>query len=236
MVKSTAKDKGVYSKEIREWIKIGLIIFATAWGSYEFIVKDIIRPAQKPTALDLVATLEKVGKKNKNILVRARITARNPTDRRIYVPAYWFTVKGYRLSDSTTTTNILYKSIFEKPRGTEFVSSYSPIISTEIIAQQRIIYEGNAWWEPEDKTNDEVIFAVPKGKFDFLELRIHYLHTRDESALDIPTWITLEDGSWNAQFKLKQSSGEVSELIKWQISTGSGYNWYITTLPLWEQN
>ncbi len=234
MVKSTAKNKGTRPTEVREWIKIVLIAFAAAWGSYEFIVKDIIRPAQRPTALDLVANLEKVGKKNKNILVRVRIVAKNPTDRRIYVPAYWFTVRGYRLSDSTTSTNTHDKSILEELRGTELVSTYSPIISAEIVAQQRITYEGTAWWEPEDKTNDEAIFAVPEGKFDFLELRIQYLHTRDNSVLDIPTWITLEDGSWNAQFKLKKGGSEVMELIKWQISTGSGYNWHITTLPLWE--
>lgn len=232
MTKATAKDKVSRFSTTREWIQLFVIVFAAIWGSYEFIVKDIIQPAQKPTALDLVATLEKVGKKNQNILVRARITARNPTDRRIYVPAYWFTVRGYRLSDSTLPINTNHKSILEKLRGDELVSTYAPIESGEIVAQKRITYGGTSWWEPEDKTNDEAIFAVPEGKFDFLELRIYYLHTRDNSVLDSPVWYASWDGAWNAKFKLKEGGIEESEFIKWSISTGSGYNWHITTLPL----
>ena len=233
MSKYTTKDKGSHFKEMREWIQLLVIVFAAAWGSYEFIVKDIIRPTQKPTALDLAASLETVGKKNGKILVRARITARNPTDRRIYVPAYWFTVRGYQLSDSAEPTNMNHKSILEKLRGSELVRTYAPIESGEVIAQQRITYKGDAWWEPEDKTNDEAIFVVPNEKFDFLELSIHYLHTKDDSVLDNPVWFAEEDGAWSAQFKLKKGGSKDSELRKWKKSTGSGYSWHITTLSLW---
>jgi hypothetical protein len=234
MSKRTSKDKSSHFNNMREWIQLIVIVFAAAWGSYEFIVKDIIRPAQKPTALDLTANLEIVGKKNEKILVRARITARNPTDRRIYVPAYWFTVRGYRFLDSAKPMNTNHKSILEKLRGSELVRTYAPVESGEVVAQQRIIYEADAWWEPEDKTNDEAIFVVPKEKFDFLELHIQYLHTRDDSVLDVPVWFAAEDGAWQAQFQLKKGGSEASELIKWQKSTGSGYSWYITTLSLWD--
>lgn len=45
---------------IREWVQFGILVFATAWGVYTFILKDIIRPAQRPTALELTTTLEEV--------------------------------------------------------------------------------------------------------------------------------------------------------------------------------
>ena len=88
---------GSRSRAVREWIQVVIILFAAVWGAYEFIVKDVIRPTQEPTALDVVATLEEVGREGGHVLVRARITATNPTKRRIVVSALWFWVKGYKL-------------------------------------------------------------------------------------------------------------------------------------------
>lgn len=234
MSKATVKDKGSHFSATRERAQFFVILFVAGLSSYEFILKDIIRPAQEPTAFDLVATLENVGKKNENILVRASITARNPTDRRIYVPAFWFTVRGYWLFDSTEPVLTNHKSILEMGPGDELISTYAPIESSEIVAQKRICYTGDTWCEPDEKINDEVIFALPEGKFDFLEMQVFYMQTRDNSALDDPIWDAREDGSWYAQFNLKEGGSDSSKIIEWQISTSAGYCYYITTLPFYD--
>lgn len=233
MAAASKKNKDSSSGRLREWLQLFIIAFAALWGAYEFTVKDIIRPAQKPTALDIDASLEKVGQKESNILVRARVMAKNPTDRRIYVPAFWFIVRGYNLSDHPAGTTTDYQATLARLEGTELVCKYAPMAAAEVVAQKRIVYAGDAWWEPEDKTNNEEIFAVPEGKYDFLEMKVYYLHTRDNSVLDAPVWSAAADGAWGAQFKLKESSGDPAEVVNWEIATGSGYNWHITTLPLW---
>ncbi len=229
MDKSTVKDKASFFSRMREWIQLFVMVFVAGWGSYEFIVKDIIQPTQKPTALDIVASMENIGQKNQNILIRVHTIAYNPTDRRVYVPAYWFTVRGHRLSNSTGQVNTNHNLILTNLRGSELISTYSPIESSEVVAQQRIIYANDAWWEPEDKTNDEAIFAIPEGEFDFLELRVNWIQTRDSSVLSDTIWYALEDGGWEAEFKFKEAGLNYDE----QIATGIGYNWNITTLSLW---
>jgi len=45
------KDEGRSSRMFsREWIQLYIFTFATLLGVYQFILKDIIRPAQEPTA------------------------------------------------------------------------------------------------------------------------------------------------------------------------------------------
>lgn len=232
MEKESTEVKKSRYRDLREWLQLIIISFAAIWGAYEFIVKDLIRPAQRPTALELNIELEQVGREKGNIMVRAGITAKNPTDRRIYVPALWYTVRGYQLSDAEGPVFDDHKEILGRISGNELISTYSPIEAAEIVAQQRITYDGNSWWEPEDKTRDEAIFAVPRGNFDFLELRVYYLHTRDDSKMGAPIWSAGSDGGWDAQFSFQKEMGE-KEFIEWSKSTASGYSWSIATLALW---
>lgn len=222
------------SKSAREWIQLGVIIFATVSGFYQFIFKDVIRPAQEPTALNISASLERVGKKEGLLLIRSRITATNPTKKRIYIPAFWFTVTGFRLATSAASVNQDHGAILgeldRNGNGGAFISTYAPIESGEVLAQQRITYQNTAWWEPDDKTNDEAIFAVPEDEFDFLILNVHYLQTRHDQDIDDPAWTTNAEGSWNAQFKLKSHVN--MSVDEWQAKTASGYNWYTTALAL----
>ena len=234
MSSTGADEKTPRSKATREWLQLGLIIFATVSGFYQFILKDIIRPAQEPTALNINASLEQVGEKDGLLLIRSHIAAHNPTKRRIYIPAYWFTVTGYRLADGAAAVNSDHGAMLEEldrsGNGGALVSTYAPPDGGEIVAQQRITYQNSAWWEPEDKTNDESIFAVPKGKFDFLVLNVIYLHTRNDADIDDPVWHSSEAGLWSAQFRLKPHMDMNVE--EWQRTTGSGYSWYTTALPL----
>ena len=227
---SEVKNKSAGSKNIRDWLQLALIAFATLWGVYEFVLKDIIRPAQKPTSLELVATLERFGRKDQNLLIRASIEAKNPTDKRIYVPAYWFVVRGYVLSKSAPA-NIIDKQKLYQPQYDELINTYSFVTTNEIVAQKRITYEADSWWEPQDITHNESVFTIPAGKFDFLELSVYYIHTKDNSELENPNWEIYNDGLWWAFFNFKNSSG-ITDEVEWQRETGSGYNWYVTTLQL----
>jgi len=230
MAKRTTQADRSSSKFSREWIQLYIFIGATLFGAYQFVLKDIIRPAQEPTALDISASLVNVGEKDGLILLRTQITARNPTKKRVYIPALWYTVTAYRLSKTLAAVNRDHTSILESLGGDEFVSTYAPVDMAEVVAQQRIVYTNTAWWDPDDKTNDEFVFAVPKNKFDFVMLRVSYLHTRFQSDIEDPIWTASESGVWGAQFVLKPHVK--MDVEQWQASTSSGYNWYTTALPL----
>jgi hypothetical protein len=222
-------------------IQTAAIIVAAIVATYQFYLKDILRPRQEPTALELTANLSNVGEDKGNLLIKAAIETKNPTERRVYVPAFWFTVRGISLSPSPSDPGPeLFDGEVTEIRDLLLRRCWTAA-DMQVVAQRRIVYDGYAWWEPNDRTHDEEVFIVPKGKFDYLELRVTYLMTRAGQALDAPDWWTNEDGSWgaNMRFRLKQDSAlEALDYgnkrhESWAFKTGAGQNWYAAALPLW---
>ena len=241
MTETATSDRQAQLNTLREWLQMAAMVTAAIWGVYEFIWKDVITPSHRPTALDLVASLEQVGERDDHVLVRARLAAHNPTDRRIYVPAYWFIVSGHAL-ELKAGAEIDYRTLLAGLGDeTGLVSTYGPERMSAIVAQQRLVTSGTAWWEPQDKTNDEAVFAVPKDRFDYLQLRVVYMHTRDAARLAAPTWSARSSGAWEASFCFASPGGHPcqpfdpgknKEHAEWQEETAAGYNWHVTTLAL----
>src|SRR3989442_9027127 len=82
------------ARQLREWVQFGILVFGVGWGVFTFILKDIWAPARRPGALDILSNLDEVGRAKADRLIRVRIIATNPSDRRIYVPALWYTAWG----------------------------------------------------------------------------------------------------------------------------------------------
>ena len=220
-------------KHTRDGIQLVVVVFVALSGTYQFVFKDIIKPSREPTALELSTGLENVAEQGGMLLIRARITAVNPTNRRIYVPAFWFNVRAVKLS--STAHGVASDEKLRNLEPDRLVTRYGQIASWQLVAHQRIVPAGPAWWDPRDKTHNEAIFAVPKGEFDYLEMRVFYLHTRFGDVLLEPDWIRDAEGEWKAEFKLKPGLLGERDPFEWQEKAGSGGNWAVTTLPLWSQ-
>lgn len=180
--------------------------------------------------MQIDAALDKVAETDQMSIVRGRIVAENPTDRRVYIVAFWYTVIGYRTSHDPVKSIQNHSDVLHKLRGDEPVTSYGAVVAQEVVAQRRIVWTNTSWWEPKDRTHDEFVFLVPKGRFDYLEMRVRYLHTRFVEDVGPTSWTSGNDGVWEADFTLKPSV--TSGSLVWQERTGSGYNWYTTVLVL----
>lgn len=225
------KDTG---KHIKEWLQITVILFTVAWTSYEFFFKEYIKPSQEPTALQLRVKLEYAGEKDGFLMVKASIHAENPSNRRIYVPAMWYTIKGRRISTSKEAVNGKPAGP-DSPAEPELIRNYAPVISSEIVAEQRML-DGidNNWWDPSDSTDDELSFAVPKGEFDFLDIVVVYLYTKNVDALVNPEWTHTNDGSQWAHFKFDNSK-TAPQQAAWSHRNDAGFSWSSASLSLWEK-
>jgi hypothetical protein len=226
------KDKG---KQIKEWLQMSVIVFTVSWTSYEFFFKEFIKPAHEPTALQLRVKLEYAGEKDGLIMLKSSIHADNPTNRRIYVPAMWYTVKGRRLSDSTGRVNEP-EAVEDSPVEPAVIRHYAPVVESEILAEQRML-DGidNNWWDPKDSTDDEISFAIPKGSFDFLDMTVAYLFAKNTDGLAGAEWSRTQDGGLWADFKFLNPPRTESELARWKHKSDPGYNWSSATLSLWEK-
>ena len=229
-----SEDKKESGKQFKETLQMAVIVFTVAWTSYEFFFKEFIKPAHEPTALNLAVNLEYAGEKNGFIMLKSSIHSDNPTNRRIYVPAMWYTVKGRKLSSSPQRVDKQQPEP-ESPAEPPVIRYYSPVTSTEIVAEQRML-DGldNNWWDPKDSTDDEIAFAVPKGKFDFLDMTVTYLFVKNTDTLAGAEWTTTTDGGMWADFKFEKSMTE-KEWAEWRDKSDGGYNWSSATLSLWEK-
>lgn len=219
-------------KALREWLQIAVITAATLIGAYEFVYKDIYKPSMRPTSLTVEADMVAISQTGGRILVEATIRTNNPTDRRVYVPAFWVTARGVRLTKSNENFREDHSSLLGPELGGAIISTYYPVEAVDVVAQKRITWEDQSWWEPKDQTKDELIFSVPSGIYDYLVMNVTHFHTRYIDDINPPEWTALEDGSWDVTFSLKGKESDPQRLIEWQKSTASGYNWNVTTLPL----
>lgn len=224
---------------IREWVQFGILVFATAWGVYTFILKDIIRPAQRPTALELTTTLEEVGRSASSRMIRIRIVCSNPSDRRIYIPALWYTVWGHKLAEQDQE-GFLHAVESAEPRT--IAGRYARIVRTDVVASGRVWVDSDTWYDPHDRTTDEAIFSVPVKLFDFLESRVDYWFLTDIGMIGKPRWELQRDGSWVPILTVKSQEGSRLEDFdptsnprhrKLELTNQLGQNRSVASLSLW---
>lgn len=266
-------------KEFRDWFQVFIILFATIIGAYEFIYKDIYKPAIRPTSMNVDGKIELAGKKDGVLMVKSTITAENPSDRRIYVPAFWLTVRGLTFENRVVEFERKNQELLEKNQElkgmniklkealfsitpkmdeysldlikSQFMEKYQSSMHApnnasdtsgieeahqsygEIVYQAKLVNDAVSWWEPMDKTINELIFTVPFGVYDYLEMSVNYFHTRFIEEINIPEWSLNPDGSASVSFSLINMPSDTLAFTDWQKRTASGYNWNVSTLPLW---
>jgi hypothetical protein len=220
------------SKEIREWLLVLAIVFTVAWTSHAFFFKE--KQTQEPTALELEVQLENAGEKDGFIMVKGTINTLNPSGRRIYIPALWYTVEGSRVSPSRERVSDLGKLPAELPGDNAAIRNYAPVVSAQIVLEKKLLSSRYPFWNPQDKTTEEISFAVPKGEFDFLDMKVTYLFARNNQELLDPGWTRGTEGELWAYLKFEQEKTE-EQRNQWLYENGAGVNWSKASLPLWDK-
>lgn len=181
----------------KDWV-IALVGLATLLSTtYQFYFREVVREDRKPTALAIDARLERAGERDGIAFVRVRVQASNPTDRRIYVPALWYSMFAFGVDVEPCGVRVDWTKMHSDTDRIA-LTRYNPGRTVEIVAQRRL-FGDRAWWEPKDITNFEDIVAVPLQRFDFLKLFTTYVHGRKVDSLHedhMVAWTTRPDGEW----------------------------------------
>lgn len=210
-----------HAARIREWAQFGILLFATAWGVYTYILKDILGPAQRPTALELTTTLEEVGQAKGYRLIRIRIVSTNPSDRRTYIPALWYTVWGQKLANADSRK--FWGTVNSALPG-KLTARHSRDILGEVVASRRIYVDNTSLYDPHEKTTEEDVFAVPTRLYDYLIMKVEYRFARDTVGMGQVSWQLDPDGSWVPSFPDAKI-----DLLRTELA----YNWSVATLSMW---
>lgn len=228
--------------QIREWAQFAILVFATAFGAYKFIYVDVFLPRLRPTALELTTSLEAIGHSAVGRLIRVRIVSVNRSDRRIYVPALWYTVIGNTLGKRTSPSFVdaVASDTTDRPWG-QLTARHDVVRYREVVASARVYGENANWYEPHDQTTEEAVFAVPEKLYDYLVLRVEYYSTRDTVGWGAPNWEYQEPGFWVAGRTVIAKHGGRPEKFDYYHNerhrtlaqrTAAGYNWSTATVAL----
>ena len=202
----------------------------------------------RPAALAISGSLDELGCKGNFVLVRARISAANKKDVRIYAPALWFTDQGRNESaKQIMTSNELDQSdILSQTNGNsvpQIFTKYSRVQSDVIVAWRLPSWE--TWYDPGDETTNDELFYVPSDIYQALKLEVGVIITRNIDAIASVNWTVTDDGSFDPRLMIKQreheGNSETNEPFDsknnsrhrdWDLKYGTGYNWAETTISL----
>lgn len=222
-------------RAMRDWTQFVILLFATVWGVYTFIYKEEVLPAKRPATLVVTSSIEELGRTSDDLMVRVRIHAINNTDRKVYVPALWFTAWGLRLQSQPGLLADFQSQVKSAPKFS-MTSRYSVEAVRDVVAVGTVLESVDAYYEPTDATTNEILFQVPVGRYDAIEVRVDFIITKDTNGLAAPTWVVSEAGELLPEIKL---NGEVFDPAnnpaqrEWEAAAGIGQNWSVSTMSLW---
>jgi hypothetical protein len=223
---------GRVTRGFREWTQFGILLFATGWGVYTFVYKETILPARRPATLTVTASLEELGRTEDKALIRLRVHAVNRTDRKVYVPALWYSVTGLKLAEQSTAPEE-YRSQIEYAPQAELQARYSAIAAADVVAVGTILNRVTDYYEPTDETTNEVLFEVPLQPYDALQARAQFFLTRETDGLSLSGWNVSERGELDPQLLLSGRPYDPefnAQHHAWALSSGAGFNWSSSTL------
>jgi hypothetical protein len=171
---STSSER-VFIDSFSKWIQTIGIIIAAGWGVYTFIYKEIKVPTSAPINISVNMQLKKVGTgkpKGKLVAVEMRVSATNPSPRKVYLlPSAWM-VWGIQMS-ATEPADDDYKQITDmmNAQQADYVNRYTNPQSQGLVAGGSLFMDQVL--NPNETVTRTVIFCVPREKYDLLEA-----HTR----------------------------------------------------------
>jgi hypothetical protein len=162
----------------------------------------------------------------------------NRTDRKVYVPALWYTVCGLKLAEQPGDDVDEYRSQVEFAPEAEIQARYSSVAAADVVAVGTILGRVTSYYEPTDETTNEVLFEVPVDKYDALQARAQFFLTRETEGLAISGWSVGERGELDPKLLLSGRPYEPefnAQHYAWALSCGAGFNWASSTLALWQK-
>lgn len=199
---------GAATRIFREWTQFAILLFATAWGVYTFVYKELILPSRRPATLAVSTSLEELGRTEDKVLIRLRVHAVNRTDRKVYVPALWYSVHGVRLAERSGEQEE-YRAQIEYAPQAEIHASYSAVADADLVAVGTILNRVTDYYETTNETTNGVLFEVPLDRrYDALQARAQFFLTRQTEGLALNE-TRIATGSWSG-----------SSSTRWMILNG----------------
>ena len=178
-----AQPKKSLSTAIREWTQFLLLLFASIWGVYTFIYKEITAPKSAPINITLDVQARRAGlsamrarpKTQQLIAIELKVVAKNPSVRTVFLlrnfwVAYASNVEARAADDDESTDKEVLESV-NSTDGAIQMDRHSSLINTKIVASGTLFVDEQL--RPGESISRTIVFRIPNGQYDQVEISTH---------------------------------------------------------------
>ena len=170
-----------------EWVQAILIGASTLIGAGTFWYTDIHRPAVSPATLTIAPELEAIGRQGNDLVVRASLSIENTSTYRVYVPAFWYAVRGQCFAPRALPADSYEVEVGKWGEG-GIHSRFNDEEAGELLVVGRPSPRKDTYFEPGSRRRYEELFLVPRDRFAALRMQVNYMVAKDISEVDTTRW------------------------------------------------
>lgn len=233
-----------------EWIQALLIGASTLIGAGTFWYTDIHQPAVSPATLTLTPSLETIGRRGNELLVRATLTVENRSNYRVYTPAMWYTVRGQCFQPVSVPADSFEAGVSAWTEG-GVRSRFNTATDGELLVVGRPSPRKDSYFDPASERRYEELFLVPRGEFAALRMEVHYMVAKDVSEIATTRWKMEKNRDVHEEVYLSHRgmgydsvAGQYlpmntlvpynrREHAAWRERAGAAWGWSHASLSLW---
>ncbi|MFZ2088466.1 MAG: hypothetical protein WAU47_07805 [Desulfobaccales bacterium] len=243
MSMANAKQR-TWGEELNTWVQTIGIILAALWGIYTFVYTQIMVPRSAPVNISLNLSLKKSGAssqitaKNGQLFeaIEMNFVAQNPSSRIIHLYPNKFIVYGIKVKFEDV--NIPRELPETHENSCNYIAKHYTLSKPSVISVGDLILD--VFLKPGEKVARDVIFLVPKGQYDMLQVVTRIPTSAQETNRYKLKWECTENGdldynmffvSGDKETKLEKRKGggfvNYPEELDWQYAETS------SMLSLW---
>lgn len=231
-----------------EWLQAILLGVGTMFAAGTFWYKDVHAPAVSPATLTIEPSMETIGRRGNSLLVRASLRIENRSDYRVYVPAFWYTVRGYCYQPRAMSRDS-YETELAAWREGGVHSRYNAPARGDLLVAGRPSPRKDSYYDPGSERRYEELFLVPAEGYGALRMEVQYMVAKDVSEIDTTRWSVAGHAAREQVFIRTGRAGPPSaanafapagaepydrvEHRAWRERAGAAWGWSHASLSLW---
>lgn len=170
-----------------EWLQAILLGVGTVFAAGTFWYKDVHEPAVSPATLTITPQLEAIGRRGDELLVRASLRVENRSAYRVYVPAFWYTVRGFCYRPRTISPDSYEASLAAWHEG-GVQSRFNEAPHGDLLVAGRPSPRKDSYYDPGSERRYEELFLVPAEGYGALRMEVQYMLAKDVAEIDTTRW------------------------------------------------
>jgi len=161
-------------EDVRRRLKVlvSVVTVGAVIGIGQFVYTALYVPTTAAASLSVLVTLEPVGERGGQTILRGTATVRNTAGTRVKVLGSMRTVLGSRITDETRSPRDFAKDLQKAAETPLLEARRYAVEEPSVPVQSGHLFDYGTYLEPNEEIARDVVAYVPKGRFDMARLNV----------------------------------------------------------------